>query len=92
MNDELQDISLEHWKRIVDEDIRGVVYGCHCVYPVMVRQGYGHIVNTASLAGLISGGLTTPYSAGKHAADDAPAARFVEKFRKNMEKAECLGD
>jgi NAD(P)-dependent dehydrogenase (short-subunit alcohol dehydrogenase family) len=67
VNGEFQDISLEHWKRIVDVDVWGVVYGCHCAYPVMVRQGYGHIVNTASLAGLIPGGLTTPYSASKHA-------------------------
>jgi NAD(P)-dependent dehydrogenase (short-subunit alcohol dehydrogenase family) len=67
VNGEFQDISLEHWKRIVDVNFWGVVYGCHCAYPVMVRQGYGHIVNTASLAGLIPGGLTTPYSASKHA-------------------------
>ena len=45
----------------------GVVYGCQYVYPVMKKQGSGHIINTASLAGLIPGGLTTSYSASKHA-------------------------
>ncbi len=45
----------------------GVVYGCHYVYPLMIEQGFGHIINTASLAGLIPGGLTTSYSASKYA-------------------------
>jgi NAD(P)-dependent dehydrogenase (short-subunit alcohol dehydrogenase family) len=67
VNGEFQDISLEHWKRILDVNLWGVVYGCRSVYPVMVKQGFGHIINTASLAGLLPGGLTTPYSASKHA-------------------------
>jgi NAD(P)-dependent dehydrogenase (short-subunit alcohol dehydrogenase family) len=67
INGEFQDITLEHWKRILDVNLWGVVYGCHSVYPIMVKQGFGHIINTASLAGLVPGGLTTPYSASKHA-------------------------
>lgn len=67
VNGEFKDISLEHWKRIMDVNLWGVVHGCHYVYPVMVKQGFGHIINTASLAGLIPGGLTTTYSASKHA-------------------------
>ncbi len=67
VNGEFQDISLEQWQRIVDVDFWGVVHGCRILYPIMIRQGHGHIVNTASLAGLIPGGLTTPYSACKHA-------------------------
>jgi NAD(P)-dependent dehydrogenase (short-subunit alcohol dehydrogenase family) len=67
INGEFQDITLEHWQRILDVNLWGVVYGCRSVYPVMVKQGFGHIINTASLAGLIPGGLTTPYSASKHA-------------------------
>jgi len=67
INGEFQDISLEQWKRILDVNLWGVVYGCHYVYPIMIKQGFGHIINTASLAGLIPGGLTTSYSASKHA-------------------------
>jgi NAD(P)-dependent dehydrogenase (short-subunit alcohol dehydrogenase family) len=66
LNGEFQDVTLTHWKRIVDVNLWGVIYGCHHVYPIMVEQGYGQIVNTASLAGLIPGGLTSPYSAAKY--------------------------
>jgi short-subunit dehydrogenase len=45
----------------------GVVNGVLAAYPVMCRQGRGHIVNTASLAGLLPGPGMTPYSMTKHA-------------------------
>ncbi len=64
---EFQDITLEHWRHVLDVNLWGTVYGCHYVYPVMKKQGFGHIINTASLAGLIPGGLTSCYSASKHA-------------------------
>lgn len=48
-------------------NLRGVVHGVAAAYPVMVRQGNGHIVNTASLAGLLPAGLLTVYSMTKHA-------------------------
>jgi NAD(P)-dependent dehydrogenase (short-subunit alcohol dehydrogenase family) len=47
------DATLEHWRRIVDLNLWGVIYGVHAALPVMRRQGSGHIVNTASLAGLV---------------------------------------
>ncbi len=67
INGEFQDLELEHWKRVLDVNLWGVVYGCHYAYPIMKRQGFGHIINTASLAGLIPQGLGTIYSASKHA-------------------------
>jgi NAD(P)-dependent dehydrogenase (short-subunit alcohol dehydrogenase family) len=67
MNGEFQDLNLRHWKHVLDVNLCGVIYGCHFVYPIMRKQGFGHIINTASLAGLIPGGLTTIYSASKHA-------------------------
>lgn len=45
--------TLEHWRRIIDLNLWGVIYGVHAALPVMRRQGSGHIVNTASLAGLV---------------------------------------
>jgi NAD(P)-dependent dehydrogenase (short-subunit alcohol dehydrogenase family) len=67
VNGEFQDISEEYWRKIMDVNFWGVYYGTKYVYPVMKQQGNGHIINTASLAGLIPGGLTTSYSASKHA-------------------------
>jgi NAD(P)-dependent dehydrogenase (short-subunit alcohol dehydrogenase family) len=64
---EVQDLSLAHWDRIIDVNIRGVVNGVHAVYPGMVARGSGHIVNTASMAGLAPAPLLTPYAMTKHA-------------------------
>ena len=44
-----------------------VVHGVVAAYPIMVRQGHGHIVNTASAAGLIPSPATIAYAATKHA-------------------------
>lgn len=64
---EALDMQLAHWDRSIDVNLRGVVHGVHAAYPIMVRQGSGHIVNTASLAGLVPGILTAPYAMAKHA-------------------------
>ena len=46
--------SIEDWNLIVDVNLRGVINGVQAAYKVMMSQGFGHIVNTASIAGLIS--------------------------------------
>jgi NAD(P)-dependent dehydrogenase (short-subunit alcohol dehydrogenase family) len=63
----VEELTLDHWDRVIDVNIRGVVHGVHAAYPVMLRQGHGHIVNTASLAGLVPGPSLAPYTAAKHA-------------------------
>jgi short-subunit dehydrogenase len=67
VNGEFQDLTMEHLQSVMNINFWGTIYGCRSAYPVMKKQGFGHIINTASLAGLIPGGLTTIYSASKHA-------------------------
>ena len=62
-----REIDLELWRRIVDVNLWGVIYGTTMAYRQMARQGFGHIVNTASLAGLISSPTFTSYATTKHA-------------------------
>ena len=64
---ETEDLTLDHWNAIIDVNLRGVVHGVAAAYPLMVRQGAGHIVNTASMGGLMAAGLITSYVATKHA-------------------------
>ena len=64
---ESQELTLDHWNSIIDVNIRGVVHGVHAAYPVMVAQRSGHIVNTASMGGLMAAGLLTSYVMTKHA-------------------------
>jgi NAD(P)-dependent dehydrogenase (short-subunit alcohol dehydrogenase family) len=62
-----RDTTLDDWNRQIDVNLRGVVHGIAAAYPIMVRQGYGHIVNTASAAGLLPVPANIAYVATKHA-------------------------
>src|SRR5664280_3721454 len=62
-----QDLSLAHWQRVVDVNLMSVIHGVAAAYPLMIEQGRGHIVNTASLSGLVPSPLLVPYSTTKHA-------------------------
>jgi NAD(P)-dependent dehydrogenase (short-subunit alcohol dehydrogenase family) len=64
---ETHELSVAHFDRIIDINLRGVVHGVMAAYPRMVAQGFGQIVNTASLAGLAPAPFFTPYSMTKHA-------------------------
>ena len=62
-----RDTTLADWNRQIDVNLRGVVHGVVAAYPIMLRQGFGHIVNTASAAGLLPSPATIAYAATKHA-------------------------
>jgi NAD(P)-dependent dehydrogenase (short-subunit alcohol dehydrogenase family) len=62
-----RDLRAEHWRRVIAVNQMGVIYGIQAAYPVMAQQGHGHIVNTASLAGLLPYPTSLPYTATKHA-------------------------
>jgi NAD(P)-dependent dehydrogenase (short-subunit alcohol dehydrogenase family) len=65
---EPEELHLAHWDRLIDVNLRGVIHGCHAAYPLMKDQGGGHIVNVASLAGLLPApGWLAPYAAPKSA-------------------------
>ncbi|OBB03278.1 short-chain dehydrogenase [Mycobacteriaceae bacterium 1482268.1] len=60
-------LTLDQWNAIIDVNIRGVVHGVAAAYPQMIKQRHGHIVNTASMAGLTAAGQITSYVMTKHA-------------------------
>jgi NAD(P)-dependent dehydrogenase (short-subunit alcohol dehydrogenase family) len=62
------EVSLPRWRRIVGVNLWGVVHGCLAFLPRMLAQGSAaHVVNTASMAGLVTPPLAGPYSVTKHA-------------------------
>src|SRR4051794_36566564 len=61
------ELTAAHWDRMIDVNLRGVVHGVLAAYPRMIEQGFGHIVNTASGAGLAAPPLVLPYATTKHA-------------------------
>jgi NAD(P)-dependent dehydrogenase (short-subunit alcohol dehydrogenase family) len=64
---EVRDMAPEHWRRIIDINLHGVLNGTVAAYGHMVRQGHGHIVNIASVGGLMHMATYSAYSATKHA-------------------------
>jgi NAD(P)-dependent dehydrogenase (short-subunit alcohol dehydrogenase family) len=59
---------LESLEQVLGINLWGVIHGIRTFVPIMLRQGTeGHIVNTASMAGLVSLPLLSPYHATKHA-------------------------
>ena len=59
--------AIEDWRQLIDTNLMGVVNGVQSVYALMAEQGFGHIVNTASMAGLVPFPGLVAYSASKHA-------------------------
>jgi NAD(P)-dependent dehydrogenase (short-subunit alcohol dehydrogenase family) len=64
---EIRDLSLEAWRRVIEINLFGVVYGIHFAYPIMIRQRAGHIVNISSIFGMAPVPLNSPYVASKFA-------------------------
>jgi len=57
--------TMDEWQRILDIDLLGVVRGCRLFLPMMLSAKRGHIVNTASLAGLAAAPGIMSYGVAK---------------------------
>ena len=55
------------WEWVLGVNLWGVIHGMRTFVPKMIAQGEGHVVNTASIAGLLSAPAMGPYAASKHA-------------------------
>ncbi len=63
-----EDVTLDDWRWIVGVNLWGIIHGCHFFYPRMIAQGGGgHIVNTASGAGLAPLPFLSAYCCTKYA-------------------------
>ena len=59
------DYPITAWDRVIDVNLKGVFYCCHAVVPLMRTNGYGRIVNIASIAGKEGNPNASAYSASK---------------------------
>ena len=64
---EVRDVTMDDWHAVLDVNLNGVIHGVDATYKVMVDQGFGHIINTASIEGLIPFAHTVSYVASKFA-------------------------
>ena len=59
--------TVDDWKWVLGVNLWGVIHGVRTFVPMMLRQGEGHVVNTASMAGLTSPPFMGVYNVTKHA-------------------------
>jgi NAD(P)-dependent dehydrogenase (short-subunit alcohol dehydrogenase family) len=67
LNGKFEDFQREHWQKTVDINLMGVVNGTRAAHGHMSAQGFGHIINTASFAGIFPWPTTIAYTTCKHA-------------------------
>lgn len=63
----VREYCIKDWDQIVNVNLRGVINGIQAAYQIMINHGFGHIVNTASIAGLIPSPGAVAYATTKHA-------------------------
>ena len=69
--------SLQDWEWVLGVNLWGVIHGIRTFVPIMLAQGTeGHVVNTASIAGLVPG--TRAYSVTKHGVVALSEALYYE--------------
>lgn len=89
---EVDKMPIEHWDKIIDINVKGVVYGTSAAYKHMAKQRSGHIVNTASLAGIVPSPMLSPYSTTKFAVVGLCESLRPEAAQKNVKvTALCPG-
>jgi 3-hydroxy acid dehydrogenase / malonic semialdehyde reductase len=65
----IQDGNLDHWERMIDTNVKGLLYVSKHVIPLMIAHKSGHIINVGSIAGKEVYANGNVYCASKHAVD-----------------------
>ena len=75
---EVQDIDMDHWSKVFNVNLNGVLNGTFHAYQLMVKQGGGHIVNLSSVEGVLPFPSTVSYVGTKHAVFGLSESLWVE--------------
>ena len=89
---EAHKVPFDRWKWLLDINLMGVVHGIHHVYPVMIQQGFGHIINTSSIASGTGYATACAYTASKAAVFELTRSLAAEaKIHGVLVSAACPG-
>ena len=80
----IQDGVLDDWERMIDTNVKGLLYLTRAISPIMCENGFGHIINISSIAGkeVYPGGNV--YCATKHAVDALSKAMRIDLVSKGV--------
>lgn len=74
----IQEGVIDDWERMIDTNIKGLLYMTRNLSPIMIENGYGHIVNIGSIAGKEVYANGNVYCATKHAVDALSKAMRID--------------
>lgn len=77
-------VPFSRWKAILDVNVMGVCNGIAAVYPRMVSQGHGHIINTSSVASVTGYATSVPYTCSKSFVTGLSRSLLPEAKRYNV--------
>lgn len=77
----IQEGLIEDWERMIDTNIKGLLYMTRAVAPIMCERGVGHIVNLCSTAGKEVYENGNVYCATKHAVDALSKAMRIDMLK-----------
>ncbi|HCO69905.1 SDR family NAD(P)-dependent oxidoreductase [Mesotoga sp.] len=77
-------VTLEIWKKVIDINLWGVIYGTYQAIPIMREQKSGHIVNTASITGLVPVPYQALYACAKSAVKTMTESLYYELFNEGL--------
>ena len=80
----MQDADIKDWQYLINVNLYGVIHGVKAFLPLLLEQGEGHIVNTASMGGLISGPPEGLYTTTKFAVVGLSEALLMEVADKGI--------
>jgi NAD(P)-dependent dehydrogenase (short-subunit alcohol dehydrogenase family) len=80
----IEELSLSDWEWVLGVDLWSVIYGVRTFLPLIKETGDGHIVNTASTAGLQASGSIAPYNVAKFG-----VVGLTETLRVELDDANC---
>ncbi len=74
----IQDGDINDWEKMIDTNVKGLLYVSRAIMPIMMERRRGHIINIASIAGKETYAKGNVYCASKHAVDSLSKAMRID--------------
>lgn len=82
--DLIQDGDLEDWDKMIDTNVKGLLYVSKAILPLMIKNGCGHVVNIASTAAKEVYEKGNVYCASKHAVDAISKGMRIDLLKEGI--------
>ncbi|MCL1821536.1 MAG: SDR family NAD(P)-dependent oxidoreductase [Prolixibacteraceae bacterium] len=80
----IQEGVIDDWERMIDTNVKGLLYVTRLISPQMINRRQGHIINISSIAGKETYPLGNVYCAAKHAVESLTKAMRIEMLPHNI--------